>query len=626
MAIPNQTVRTHHIGDVIEDIPMGMRAEDFPFIAEMFNNLYSDPILAVEREYATNALDSHIAAGNPNPIEITLPTADNLHFTVQDYGLGLSVDDLRNVYAMYGRSLKRGDNSVAGQLGMGCKSGLGYATKFIITAVKGGVKTSAVSTKDERGVGILKILDTMSTNEPNGVQIKIPVGRWDVDSFKHTARDLFQFWDEGTVLIDGEAPETPEWLATSLRLDDHTWLVRNDVGLYSSYVVMGNVPYPVSDIQIGRESRRFVTKVNMGDVDFVPSREAVHHTPHTNTTLSEFKDYVGATVKRAIATALDNAATRWDETMLRALWMDRNLVITSDADRPIWHYDPHGYGRAKAKSQFRYRIDHLAQPKVVAITGFPMKGLSTPARERLGEFFEGERLSYVLFPTGTTGVGMLDGRPNTYTWDEIVGATNAPTVNGVRVKRPKIETVYRTNNGGMTAAELAEVDGKVLYLEPGGSSNYGSLDATVISLYSVAQLPRIKRFVPSIDSYYIEVERRREAATKAITRQDRLIVQSRTLQGFLKSLDPDMVADPELASFIRLNREADTDTIKEAQTFSVPIPVENLSKRFNERYPLFAVGYYNQSHFGQSEMRDDVLLYVNAKFNAPLTVPKAVAS
>ena len=80
MAIPNSTKLIHHTGSVMENINASIDAEDFPFLAEMLNGLYSDPIAAVEREYATNALDSHIDAGVTRPVEVTLPTADSLYF------------------------------------------------------------------------------------------------------------------------------------------------------------------------------------------------------------------------------------------------------------------------------------------------------------------------------------------------------------------------------------------------------------------------------------------------------------------------------------------------------------------------------------------------------------------
>ena len=43
-------------------------------LMSVLTDLYSDKPLAVIREYSTNALDAHRAAGNTAPIEVTLPS------------------------------------------------------------------------------------------------------------------------------------------------------------------------------------------------------------------------------------------------------------------------------------------------------------------------------------------------------------------------------------------------------------------------------------------------------------------------------------------------------------------------------------------------------------------------
>lgn len=622
MAIPNSTKQVHHVGSVIEDIAMSIRAEDFPHLADLLNGLYSDPIAAVIREYSTNGLDSHITAGNPDPIQVTLPTAERLEFTVQDFGLGLSIDDLRNVYSMYGRSLKRDSNDVAGQLGLGCKSALSYAEAFTITAVKGGVKVIAMSTKDENGVGVIKILDTVGTTEPNGVKITVPVDRWDVSDFQSAATNLFQFWEPGTVLIDGIAPEVPEWRSTALQLDDDTFLVRKDVGLYRSHVIMGNVAYPVPDAEFGRESYRFVARLNIGDVDFTPSREEVKYTTRTKETLAALSAYVTDTFKRAIAAQLAAATTPWEEAMLKVLWMDRNLRLTSPADRPIWSYTPSGYGK-KANSTFHYNLSKLTQPSTVIITNFPAKNVSVVARERIGEFpLDIAKPNFVILPTGISGIGNLEGRPNVFTWDQILGATAEPAKVKTKVKREKYETLYSTVGGpSMTAAELAEVDGTILYLMPNESPRYGHLGATVVSLYSTAQLPRVQRFVPHISPYEDEVDRQRKAALAAITDDDRRLLQAKGLSHIFTNFDPNKISDPELATYVRLAKADDTPTILAARRFGLSIDTKPLPD-FLSRYPLVA-----GNHYGVDSKKIDLerLFYINARYEAAQAAQAAAA-
>ena len=62
------------------------------------NQLYSDKILAVIREYSANALDAHAEVGKQEvPIEITIPTKLNLNFEVRDFGRGLTEKEIGEI-------------------------------------------------------------------------------------------------------------------------------------------------------------------------------------------------------------------------------------------------------------------------------------------------------------------------------------------------------------------------------------------------------------------------------------------------------------------------------------------------------------------------------------------------
>src|SRR4051812_10416252 len=94
---------------------------DVSFLASTFIDMYSKPALACIREYACNAYDSHKAAGNPDPIEVYLPTDLRQMFVVRDRGVGMAVDDILNIYTKYGKSTKRNSDDEVGMLGLGCK-------------------------------------------------------------------------------------------------------------------------------------------------------------------------------------------------------------------------------------------------------------------------------------------------------------------------------------------------------------------------------------------------------------------------------------------------------------------------------------------------------------------------
>jgi hypothetical protein len=634
MAILIDTVQRHRAGDeLLETMDMGMRSEDFSVLASMLEGLYEKPKDAIMREYATNAWDSHVFAGNPNPIHVTLPTESDLTLTIEDFGLGMSTEDLRNTYRFYGASSKRHSNDVAGCLGVGSKSALSYAPLFQVTAVKDGVRTSAMVTKNEHGLGVIDIQAVAPTDAPNGVMIQVPVDRYDVSDFRDAAKNLFQFWSPGSVLIDGEAPERPSWLDGALHMDQdsHTILVRKDAGLDRSYVVMGNVPYPCPDARLANSSVRFVAQLNIGDVDHVPSRESVKHTPHTDKTLAELAAYIRLRFDVVLDNELGNAATRWDEAQMRALWQGKDQYLRGNGGT-VFDYDSTAYTRRGARNgrvatSENVKIKALAtDPNRTVIIGFPNRALSVSNRERLVEACGAGR--FAVLPKGTTGIGMLDGRPKVHTWDEIVAVTAGPGPTGRKADRgPKVETRYYTTSGfSYTAKELANLasrGGKVIFTMPNQHRRYGDLGATVVRLYSSAQLPRVQRFVPSIIAYDDEVATQKAAAEKAITSADRAIEQARTLDSTLRALPIDKVDDPGLATHIRLAAMPDTETMVEARRFGIEITHGPLFD-YSARYPLITEGrYYSSDH---RALLADRLLYVNAKFAAVLAAEAEAAT
>ena len=90
------------------------------------DGLYSDKIRAIIRELACNARDSHVAAGNTAPWDMHLPTYDENWFSIEDFGTGMSHEDVINVYSRYFASTKTASNDFVGQLGLGSKSPFSY--------------------------------------------------------------------------------------------------------------------------------------------------------------------------------------------------------------------------------------------------------------------------------------------------------------------------------------------------------------------------------------------------------------------------------------------------------------------------------------------------------------------
>jgi hypothetical protein len=215
----------------------------------MRNKIYSNKILAVLREYSTNACDAHIESGQrTRPIQVTLPTIQNRFLTIRDFGSGLSEDDIRNIYTMYGASTKRGSTELNGQLGFGSKAAFSYADSFTITSYYNGYKVVYEAYVDETGLGAISQIEHEPTIEPSGIKISIAVQLNDIGNFCDTAIKLYQHFQViPEVLNLGDNIQAPDYI---LRKD--SWGLRASVVNSTTYhreenvVIMGNVAYPIN--------------------------------------------------------------------------------------------------------------------------------------------------------------------------------------------------------------------------------------------------------------------------------------------------------------------------------------------------------------------------------------------
>ena len=175
----SQNTNTHMSSNITEQDQFGMDQKDMPHITNILRNqMYSDKLMAILREYSTNAYDAHADRNIPTiPIEVTFPTTTVQNLTIRDFGNGLTEDEVMKTYIKYGSSTKRNSNAFTGCLGIGCKSGFSYSTQFTITSYKNGRKQSYLAKINENNVGtISKVIDTLS-DESSGVEISIPIKR-----------------------------------------------------------------------------------------------------------------------------------------------------------------------------------------------------------------------------------------------------------------------------------------------------------------------------------------------------------------------------------------------------------------------------------------------------------------
>lgn len=268
---------------------MGIAVNSLPHLMKMMSNIYSDVVMAVIREYCTNAIDSHMAAGQTKPIEVTSPSRLNPNFVVKDFGVGMSLDDIRNIYAMYGESTKRKDENQTGQIGIGAKVGLAYTNQFTIDSNKDGRKVVAVIGYNEEGSGEIQIVIDTDTTEPNGVTVTVPVNN-DIHDFESKLRTFHKYVDPGLMLLDGhEYPRDPY----RIELTDDIAIQPRNYWRTSDVLVMGNVAYPLNgygESQMFESDFQVIFKVPMSSVNFPPTREELQYNTRTKAKIDEVRE------------------------------------------------------------------------------------------------------------------------------------------------------------------------------------------------------------------------------------------------------------------------------------------------------------------------------------------------
>lgn len=235
------------------------------------SNIYNDPILAVMREWSTNACDACIAADKPVKYYVNLPTLQNPTFYVRDYGTGISPENIEGLFSNLGASTKRNSNAYNGTLGIGRMAGLAVSNSFNVESYYNGT-LYVYSITMKQGVPVTLHMGNFPTEEPNGLKMSVPVKHEDIKYFAEKANQLYKFFDHKPILnldyINTELPIlqkiTDDWFITSESSSEN-------------YVVMSQIAYPIPrNTKINTYGfKKLIIKVPPGSVTFNPGRESL---------------------------------------------------------------------------------------------------------------------------------------------------------------------------------------------------------------------------------------------------------------------------------------------------------------------------------------------------------------
>lgn len=295
IATNNSTVQTNSTSIESHNFSIG----DVSTIIDILRNrLYSNPIQTLTQEYLSNARDSHRESNQTRPITVTLPTKLDSVLKIRDYGVGLDKQRVREVFVNYGISTKRSDNTQTGGFGLGAKSAWAYTDSFCVISFFNGRRCTYVAHTGNNRNGTFELIDESDTNEPNGVEVQIPVKEFDINKFISAVYRTTFFWDTKPELKGITNLEVPKvysankvaFKKNSTTLVQECDFVRNVFNIgYSNnkiFALIDGIPYDLAKVcahigsarklsSIVKQDHITFISVNNGDITVAASREEI---------------------------------------------------------------------------------------------------------------------------------------------------------------------------------------------------------------------------------------------------------------------------------------------------------------------------------------------------------------
>ena len=282
------------------------------------SKLYSNPTLAIVRELLTNAYDSHKAAGKEDiPIKVCLPSYIEPNFIIRDYGIGLSKEDVLDLYTTFFDSTKSNSNDFTGCFGLGSKTPFSYTTSFSVNSYWNGTKYCYIATKKD-GLPSIFLVKEEPTEEENGLEISIPTdknGGYDFN-FTYEMSQYLKYIPEIQIDcntdITREEPILEKYGVRLYKYDPPYW---DRTRLGECYIKQGQNVYEIDKFIKEAENvdilRHFlscfhiVIEVPIGTLHITPSRESLSQDEQNSKKVFAYIEEINEKLKRAITDDVD---------------------------------------------------------------------------------------------------------------------------------------------------------------------------------------------------------------------------------------------------------------------------------------------------------------------------------
>lgn len=315
-------------GSANSSFSIAMNGKAFRVLSD---TLYQNKIGSIVREVSCNAYDAHIMAGKADvPFVIHLPDAFEPWFAVQDFGVGLSPEDMVSVFTVYFQSTKDNSNDAVGAFGLGAKTPFSYTDQFTVTSVKDGVRRIYSAYITETGVPSIVEMDCASTTDINGVEIKMSVKREDYNTFANEVADQLKFFK-----VKPAIQNRANFVFKSTH-NGKAEIATSNFAMYGSAsygqnwatIIQGNVGYPLDYNQVkskvNADNQRFLDIIrgtelhlffDIGQIGVTASREGVEYNAYTVANIDAKLDAVRAEMNAYVSSKLASLKTAWEKAL-----------------------------------------------------------------------------------------------------------------------------------------------------------------------------------------------------------------------------------------------------------------------------------------------------------------------
>lgn len=301
--IPSTQTQTRELISTMDSSPeLSLSIKSLSNIFELLHkSMYNDKPTAVAREVISNAIDANIESRSGKKTIVTLPTRFIPTFTVQDFGVGIDKERLE-CFSSYGSSTKTNTNKEIGGFGLGAKSPWSITDQFTITTICNNIKYKYLCYMDDKGIGKVKELFAISTDEPSGTTMEIPVSDSDHVAAIQKQAILFAICNQDKVEIVNSDYNIRDIYVTK----QHTVSLKGFmpanyhvydwayIGIRNSIIFLnGYVPYV---LPIGHEfsgllnnHHTVLVKFDIGVLDLPATRELLSNTPKNNRIINKVR-------------------------------------------------------------------------------------------------------------------------------------------------------------------------------------------------------------------------------------------------------------------------------------------------------------------------------------------------